>query len=352
MSYGLTDLNPCENLQFELNEYFQTCDASRVREPMPFFEGIMSMENMAGVAQEVSSGRGKTRTVNLRYDQRISEDNVKENQSNPNCTASTKRGDCLESYEIDTTQNVQVEEVIDIADLIEICRDNPLYMAQRVQMLMDAIVRKTATKTTEEAVSLLGKWGADVDNTNAQDELEVATLKSGTTDEVTPFTMEDIDLALQQSAYCQPVMIAGGTDLYKYSRRIEKGCCANQGIDLGEIYREYGKAVVYDRRVASAMGGNEYNFVMQMGALQLITFNLFDGDFPNRVDFGSDYQRTVVRDPMTGLPVDLVIKDNCGSVSIVMTATTKLISMPDDMFGTGDIYDGVKFFNAIKVVNT
>ena len=123
MSYGISDLNPCENLQEELNDVFQTCDASLIREPSPFFDFIMSDMNSAGVAQQVSPGRGKTRTVNVRYDQRINEDNVLSNQTHPNCVATTKRGDCIEAYEIDTTKNVQIEELIDIKDLMPIDRD-------------------------------------------------------------------------------------------------------------------------------------------------------------------------------------------------------------------------------------
>lgn len=352
MSYGSTTLNPCETIQDELNEMFMTCDASRLREPSPFFDFVMSSENMAGVAQEVSPGGGKTRTVNLRYDQRINEDNVKSNQSNPNCVATTKRGDCIEAYTIDITQNEQIEQLIDIADLVEICRTNENYWAENIQRLIDALVRKIATKTTQQAVLLTGKWGADVDNVDVNDNLEVSTLRAGTTDEVAPFTMEDIDMALMQSAYCGPVGIFGGSALYKYARRVMAGCCSNQGVNLGEIMAQYGKAVAYDRRVANELGGNNFNFVVQSGALQLITFNMFEGAEGLNVITGSDYSRTVIVDPQSGLPIDLTIKDNCGQVSVILTATTKLISMPDDMFGTGDIYDGCKFFNTIEVVNS
>lgn len=353
MSYGISTLNPCENLQVQLNERWAMQDTARKMEPMPFFETILSERNMAGVALEVAPGRGKTRTVNARYDQRINEDNVLENQSNPNCVATTQRGDCLASYEIDTEENLQVSEVMNITDFEAACRDNQVILNRKFELMMDALVRKTATKTTEQAVLLTGAWGSDVTGVDANDNLEVETLRSGTTDQLSPFALEKIDMALMQSAYSGDVGIFGGSLLWEYARRISAGCCADQGVDLGAILDDYGKAFGYDPRVADALGGNEFNFAMQMGALQLIVFNLFDGpEGFNQITGGSDYQRRVIIDPRTGLPIDLVISDNCGAVSITMTATTKLISMPDDLFGTGDRYAGVKFFNTIEVVNT
>ena len=60
----------------------------------------------------------------------------------------------------------------------------------------------------------------------------------------------------------------------------------------------------------------------------------------------------VVRSPKTGLRYDLKIKDDCENLSFNLYSTTKVVSMPADMFPTGSDYDGINFFAPIEVVNT
>jgi hypothetical protein len=47
----------------------------------------------------------------------------------------------------------------------------------------------------------------------------------------------------------------------------------------------------------------------------------------------------------------MVINYSCGVLHIVMTACTKLVGLPADIFQNGDIYAGVNFVNMVKVTN-
>ena len=59
----------------------------------------------------------------------------------------------------------------------------------------------------------------------------------------------------------------------------------------------------------------------------------------------------MIIDPATGMKVDMVMSDNCGRVTIALTATTKLIALPTDMFSAGDVYEGVNYVTGLVVTN-
>ena len=119
----------------------------------------------------------------------------------------------------------------------------------------------------------------------------------------------------------------------------------------------YGKAVMYDKRVASTIG-TDAAWVLQAGALIPIYYTQNNNGIVEgaglavgnqNVVLGANYYKTVIQDPQSGLPIDMVISDNCGNVSIVLEANAKLVSLPTDLFASGDTMEGVNFFAGIKV---
>lgn len=348
MSATASQLINCPTFQAELNSNWANC--ASIREPLPFLEFMLSPLNRQPIRDMIVSG-GKIKTVEVRYDQRISESEVNSNVANPTCSATTKRSDNSATYTIDPNINLNIEEKFDLMDLVRICRSDATFMATTMQKLIDGLMRKVATQTAVEAVALAGGWASDVTGVT-NDELVVSTLRAGTTDQVAPFTMEVIETAKMKSGYCAPTGNFGGTTLYQYAKRMMAGCCADQGIDLSKIMDMFGQAFVWDRRVKSALGSEDKTLMVQLGALQLLTFNLFDGMEAGRAFQTPQYTRMVVRDPMTGFPMDFVMTDDCGTVSLNLTATTKVIALPTDMFGVGDVYEGVNYTGVIKVTNS
>ena len=341
-------------MQERLNQMFLAGNTSMIREETPFVEFLKSPLNAENISQRVSPGGGKTRTVEVTYEQRILSSDVNENTSNPTCTASTERGNCLETYEIDTTQNLHVEQVIDIKDLEKNCMSNENWLAIQINKMVDVLVRAAEEKYAEEAQLLLGGWATDVDNVDANNALNVETLRGGTTDELAPFTMEDIELALKQSAFPGGVIFSGST-LWKYVRRAQAGCCnTSVGADIRQLLMDYGMAVLYGREVATAMGGNNHNLVVAPGAAALLEYNrveAWDG-LSDMFANARNYANQMVIDPQTGLQFDLYVKDDCGSLQMNLFHTGKLVGLPDDMFPTGDRYDGVNFMADILVANS
>ncbi len=354
MSCLVTALQSCENIQDELNRYFPTCSATLFKEPMPFAEWVTSAANRGGLSQVIAPGEGKVRTVNLRYTKRLLESDVLANQSKT-CTATTQVGDCLKEYTIDTTQNAQVSRYIPEGLLNESCRRNSDYFMEVLSLRIDALERKVATNLSTNAATAYGNYSTDV-TVDGSDNLVVKTLLDATTSDAPwPNTMQKIDTALMKTGYCGPYAIFSGTLLYEYYRTLLTGCCTDSGIDLSKQFDLYGKAVAYDRRIQTAMSaGNQFSGLIVMnGALQLIEW--VQNDWKDNLDSvfkqGANYYATVLVSPRLGLKFDLRISDNCGDMSIILTATNKLVTMPPDMFPTTDIYEGVNYVNKLLVTN-
>lgn len=344
----------CPDVQVELNQFYNTCDASMLREPMPFFDFLWSDINLSGLQQQIVPSSGKIKNVVLRYDQRILESEVEEiSTCGTTCTSTTKRGDKTTTVTIDPCDKLQVSEVMNVDDFVYACQSNESILAKKVQMMIDALVRKMATRLTTQAAALVGGWDAGVSPTNGDGELCINLYPSGI---INPTAMADIDFAMQQTNFCSTTAIFAGSDFYKYARAIQAGCCSPQGIDIAQISAQYGKAVLYDKRVNSVAG--QYKaWVLQAGALMPIYYTQNDnmilqgaGLAVGRTDavIGANYYKAVIQDPQSGLPIDMVISDNCGEVSIVLEANAKLISMPEDLFQAGDSMEGVNFFAAIN----
>jgi hypothetical protein len=347
MSASASSLINCPTFQAELEANWKNCHT--VREPLPILEFLYSPANRQPIVEQVSMG-SKIKTVELRYDQRRLESAVSTNQPNPTCSASNKVADKSSTYTIDPNINVQYGESFDIIDLTRICRDNGTFMQQTIQNMIDVLMRKVASVTATQSVALAGAWSADT-AVNALSEFEVTTLRSGTTDELSPFAMENVNMALMESGYCDQTVLIGGKTLYQYMRRMQSGCCAQYGNDLSAIWNQYGLATMWDRRVQTAFGSANKTLAIQSGALQIITFNMFDGTPGINFIDDSAYKRMVINDPMTGFPIDMVIKDDCGAISIVLTATHKVVALPLDMFAAGDVFRNVNYVGKIKVNN-
>ena len=352
MSYLSSDYVQCETIQSILDDNFVNCSAATL-DSMPFLEAVTSTQMAMGVAQKVSDGNGKVKTVSLIYDRRLVETDVSDSSGTRTCTSSTERYNAYQTYTIDSTQWLRAEDKITTAELATVCSDDvPSLMAKKIGQLVDVLERKIATQTAEEVVGMIGQWNDAVGNVNGSSELELATLVSAATKQLDPFMWGNLNIALNQTGYCAPPIIVGGADMYLGAQAFDSGCCSDTGVDIMNITNKLGKAVMYDKRVAKALGtggnfANNKSVVFQAGSLALITYN----ESPQIQMIGGDYNKFKVNSPRTGLPIDIILKDDCGVISIVGYANTKLVGLPADMFANSDDYHGVTYVNKVKVVN-
>jgi len=318
--------------------------------------------NRGGIQQKLVPGGGKLRTIELTYDQRLLESEVTTaDLTSQECVATTKRGNLSTTYSMDPTAGLKVEELFDLGDWIYACESNDLILAKHIQRMIDALWAKVATRLTTLAAALIGPWDSSVSPITTEGSkkyLTVNTLRTGSQD-INPTAFEDIDFAIEQTSFCMPPIIFSGATLRKYYRVMQAGCCSNQGFNLEEIVANYGKAVLYDKRVQSAAGGAAYAWAVQPKALQPVYYTK-NNDLKEEAlarftqqggSTGSNYWKGVMQDPQSGMPFDITISDNCGEISVLLRLAVALKSMPADMFAPGDPMEGVKFVTGIKVVN-
>lgn len=351
MGYAPTGLHDCPDIQAELNQLFNNSDSATLREPTPLYDFLMSPINRGGYSQLVSPGKGRLRTVTQRYDQRLLESTVTQPGGARSCTATTQRGDLTNQCTIDPDDYWEVSEVINTNDFREACASSPEIVGRKIAAMINVLDRKVATDMTSQAVALVGNWNLNVENVT-DDYLQVQTLKTGTSD-VSPAAFEDISAAIMLNSNTAGAAIFSGTTLWKYMRLLEKGCCSTDGIDLGAVLNSFGMSIMFDLRVQKALNKNKA-IAIQPGSLQVVTYNECTNDVGEAlgVTVGANYQKQCIFHPVSGLPIDLTLSDDCGNISIFARATVKACGLPTDLFAPGDDMEGVTWVNGITVANS
>lgn len=347
MSYLSSDYVQCETIQKMLDDEFSICSVLSL-DPMPALEAILSTQVASGIAQSVSDGTGKVKTVKVVYERRLLESDVTSGSGNRTCTTSAESFDSYQTYTIDSAAWLEANESFRAADLATVCTaDVQQMLAKKIGKIVDVLERKLATQTASQMAGMIGDWGSNV-IVNGSNELELATLVSTATKVLDPFAWGKLDIAFSKTGYCASPIIVGGSDLYEFARVSNAGCCSTTGVDIAAVYNTFGKAVLYDKRVETALGSAaNKSIAFQPGSLALIYYNQAT-QIPN---LGANYAMFRVNSPRTGLPIDISIKDDCGLIQIKGFLTAKLVGLPTDMFSNTDEFNGVTFVNKIKVVN-
>jgi len=345
MSNATSAILDCENIQRELYDYFMTCTPDRQQRRSPLLEMIQSEANRSGISTEVAPGGGKVKNVVMRYDQKVPAADVTEvTECELDCTADNTVGDKSVTYTIDPCEKVKYSESYSWIDFQYNCRSQADYLNKRLLLMMNAIEEKVAGKTAAEAILLQGNWASDVTTTG--DVFRSGVWKAGGLD-INARWMPDMKMATMQTGYCSPILVAGAMDFYKAAQVMNSGCCTDAGIDLASVLANFGEAYEWDPYVTAAFGDPSFSLVTQLGALQLLTYTA--GTAPNFEGFnnmgGTNFELHPLTTMRYGIPVDLVVSNNCGNLSLIMTTTTKVVAAPLDMFPTSDPLSGVNYVN-------
>jgi hypothetical protein len=342
-------LSECPKVQRALGELFIEVGQ---REQLPFLEFLLSPENVKMITMEVSPGRGKLKTVEARWIQRLPESVVEEGANILTCTATEVYGDSTTTYTLDTTDTYQVNQLISADEIARHCQDNNTYIMESIMRLAIALEQKVASAAAAQVVTELGEWGTEVEGffTVTSDFLQIAT-EGAVATELNPFALADIQQATRMANYPAAPVAFGGAAMQRYANAVQAGCCTQYGIDLLEISRQNGFAFAYDARLAGALGSQNKNIVTTAGAIQWLSFNLAQWNAGLGAQVGANYAKTLIFSP-SGVPIDLTMKDDCGNLSIVLTATGKIVTLPTDIYESGDKYAGVNYVNGVTVANS
>jgi len=340
-------LSECPNIQAPLGQLFIEVGQ---RESLPFLEYLNSPENVKMIRMQVAPSGGKLRTIEARWIQRLPESEVIAAADIMNCSASNVYGDSTQTYTLETTDTYQASQLISGTDIARHCQDNNVYFLESVMRLMDVIDRKIASVAASQAVGAIGTWGTDVEDffPMTGDCLEVNTING--VNEVNPFALADITQATQMALYPSAPIAFGGAAMQRYANAVKAGCCTQNGIDLLAISQQNGFGFAYDSRIASAFEDQTHALVTTAGAIQWLSYNLAEWNSNFTPSVGNGYARTIAFTP-SGVPVDLTLKDDCGNLSVIITATGKIVTLPTDIYEAGDKLSGVNYVNCVSVVN-
>lgn len=351
MSY-FSSLNvQCERIQETLETQFNTCTTPM--ENMAALESILSTQKAQGIKQSVVNDNGKVKTVRVTYEQRALESSVTAGYGERACVNDNRTTNNFTDYSLDPTYAIKYGENFFVSEMATICTDDlPSFFAKKLQKIIDVIERKIATQTVNELLALYGKWGSTVSNSatiNGSDELVVSTFLPSTKN-IDYTALTTLDLAFMKTGYCNNPIILAGSTMWAYGQHIKAGCCSTSGVNILDLANQHGQAIVYDKRLEAAFGSPHKSIAFQPGSVALIWYNAYN---PTDVlNAGANYSMFKAYGPRTGLPIDIIVKDDCGRIFITGYANTKLVGLPTDMFAVGDEYRGVTFVNKILVTNT
>jgi hypothetical protein len=349
MSHTLSEIIACPNIQDQLNQHFLLgMNPIDAREKQGFTDDfVMSSFNTNGILQsKVSPGRGKKRVVQLLYTPPILEDEIGTTPAKK-CTSDNEAGMLSENYELADDEGVNYDEAFDLVNMSNMCMDNSLWVAGRIQAMMDGLTKKIGSINASQLALLTGKFGTG--EANVTDNVKnIATRDSD--DKLILRAYSKIISAAENAGYPTAPILFGWGEIKDYMREVKAGCCAVEGVDIGQFVMQNGSIFIQDKKIRTALGGENF-LMLAPGAVQLLTWLEFEGEKGINVIDDDSYKQTVITDPKTGIRFDLQVKNDCGRVIINIKLAHKLVGMPDDMFSAGDAFRGVKWVNEFSITN-
>lgn len=342
MSCNVNHFIDCPALQTTLNGNFLKL-APNYREMNVFLGFLVSPANTDNTLQkQIDVGNGHIRTVEVRYQPRLTEDQVSDSAVQ-NCDGGQKPGETSAQYTIDTTAGVSHSWTIEFQDLINRCEDDEAWFARQIQNGIDVICRKLDTKCIQQAALLRG----DFPDGGNSDSIHVATKNSSGI--YVPDAIEKIPFEFMQMDYMGSVALFSGSEKFYNYFNSQAGMCCNStfGVDLPSLFRSKNLVPMFDRKVETLVGTDEI-IAMAPGALQLLTYLQFRGMQAISTDV---YKQGTVMDPFSGLMFDYLAKFDCGSWNFQLKLSAEVVAMPQDMFCADDRMHGVTWVNGFKIVN-
>jgi len=320
----------CAKLQADLINVAGQNAPSLKRDRVGYLDALMSAENRAGVEMIPVPTNGKFRQVQVNYHTRGTESEVNLTCSN-DCTTSVERTPLEAIITIDNcieTKGLLFQE----DEMRKLCEGDQVWVSSVIMSQMNAVNVALNKQLLALQSANFGSFG---DGTN----FKQVQLFDNTTNASRAIAAAQIrhqyDLVGASGA---PIMIGGGNlDLFAKVNQI--ACCnSNTGTDLSRWvdYQYYN-----DRFVDSEIGTNEF-VVLAPGAVQLVTWNKYVGEYAKRNDV---FEHGTITDPFTGLTYDLKVHyDDCAdSWKIKLQLHWALFFIPSNAFAAGDANEEVNY---------
>lgn len=146
--------------------------------------------------------------------------------------------------------------------------------------------------------------------------------------------IEDVMFESLDSGFCTLPYVIGWGEAYKYMQRVRAGCCTDpNGLNIDTFRAQNGFTFIPDRTIEEQVGVDHF-ISLDTGAVQVFTWNAFQGDLRQVVD--NSYFQTVIIDPFTGIPIDFVGKNDCGVWNFQILVHYLTAFQPTGVYPVGD----------------
>jgi hypothetical protein len=319
----------CQNLQVNLNDVAGNNAPQLKRDRVGYLDAIVSAENTAGVTLMPIPTNGKSRKVQVDYAQRGVEADVVLSCTN-NCTPRTEVLPRETIVEVDNC--LETSLLFQEDEMRLLCQADSLWVSQTIMGQMNAINVALDKQMLALQATNFGNFADGTalksvklfeDTTNASRAIATAQIR------------HQYDLVGSSGA---PMMIGGGNlDLFAKVNQI--ACCnSTTGTDMSR-WTDY---MYYNDRFAESVLGAGNFAVLAPGAVQLITWNRYVGDYAKRNDV---FEHGTITDPFTGLTYDLKVHyDDCADRWIIkLQLYWTMFFIPSNAFAAGDDNSGVNY---------
>lgn len=351
---NIFNIPSCPQIQDNLINYINW-NPTFIQEGVTLVPYLLSSENTSGIFQrDLSPRSGKKRVVEVLYQQRILESETGSTHTFA-CSSEKEYGEQSTTYEFGD-QATSKDFKLDPTNYYESCASYEEWFMKALLLNIDVMDRAVETKTWAEIAPLFGKFASTDNDLSASDTIK--TVQTKYADEtINEDAVAEIDYSKKLLAYgdMKPVLLGEG-EIYKYMKKLEVGCCANQGIDMGEFfYRNANLRLLSSYRATTALGENTF-YMLRPTAVQMVTWNKFKSGDRNMTIDEVDRKATTIVSPFTGLMYDMVLNLVCDANggwiwNMSLALTHQLISMPSDLYCEGDNLYGVTGLNKFLISN-
>ncbi|MAB40592.1 MAG: hypothetical protein CL525_16040 [Aequorivita sp.] len=324
----------CQKLQTTLNRTAGENAPSMKRDRVGYLEALLSDANTAGIEAIPVETNGKNRIVQIDYISRGTEASVEsgsfEEMPSLSCDGETvvkPKEQLIEVKNLAKSTGLSFVE----SEMRKLCEGDDVWVSNVLMSQMNAVnVEMNKYLLAQQALN----FGKFADGTAKKDIKLFEDTTNGQRGIATAKMRHEYDKAAASGA---PIIVAGGNfDLYAKMNQI--ACCNELGFDLARWtdYRYY-----YDRFVDGQVGTNEM-IMLAPGAVQLVTWNAYVGDYAKRNDV---FEHGTLTDPFTGLTYDIKIHyDDCRDRwSIQFGVHFEVVYLPQDGFDQNDDLAGVNY---------
>lgn len=350
MSHESIGFCNCPEIQDALNSYFTTCDPTKIMgmAEIGLVAFLNSPVNRSGIIQrQISTGRGKKRILELEFTPRILPSEIG-TSSVRQCNSGTNYGNQCETYEMGD-DHLSADWRFRIEDLADTCKDNPQWVEDSILNHMNAMVRRLDQEYSTRLTTLNGDFANGETGTNPANDLKTVNTQDAAGD-FDRNLIREMEFASKNMSYCTIPYVIGWNETDKYFNEQRAGCCADEGIDIGEFSRGNPSVFIPDVNIETDFGANHF-ITMAAGATQPLFYTEFEGPEGTNSFNDESYIQGVLTHPSLGIPFNFLFNVDCGVLSYQLRINWDLVGMPAGMFFAGDRLTDVTFVNDYVIVN-